>query len=136
MSDSEGNFVVELRGSAGAVGGRDGGIRHRLGVGRLRRAVAVRAVEELHPAAGDEQDLGREAIAVLAGLAPACRVCSLPSTSASRPFVACRSNMSISPSWKVTTRCHSVLSTFSPLWLFYHYQIQAVPPKRVIFRML
>ena len=36
---------------------------------------------------------------------------------ASRPLVACFWNMSISPSWKVTTRCHSVLSTFSPDWL-------------------
>ena len=42
-SGSERNLVVQVRGSA-TVGGRDGGIRHRLGVGRLRRAVAVRPV--------------------------------------------------------------------------------------------
>ena len=42
-SGSERDLVVQVRGSA-TVGGRDGGIRHRRGVGRLRRAVAVRPV--------------------------------------------------------------------------------------------
>ena len=37
---------------------------------RWRGTVTVRLVQELYPAAGDQQDLGREPVAVLAVLAP------------------------------------------------------------------
>ena len=58
----ERNFAVIHR--------RDGfGGRHGLAVHR-RRAVAVRLVQELESAAGDQQYLGREPVAVLAVLAP------------------------------------------------------------------
>ena len=57
--------VVGVRRSGGA------GVARRGRVGLRRRAVAVRLVQELDASAGDEQDLGREPVAVLAGLRPA-----------------------------------------------------------------
>ncbi len=69
------DIVVQIRGSRGAAG-RHGRAVLRLLAVRHRGAVAVRAVgpvEELHPATGDEQDLGREPVAVLVGLRPAAR---------------------------------------------------------------
>ena len=74
---------------------------------------AVGLVVELHPVARHDEDLGREAVGVLALLAPAPGL-HLALDVIRRPLVACFSSMSISPSWKVTTRCHSVLSTFWP----------------------
>ena len=44
------------------------------GVGLRRGTVAVRLVQELDASAGDEQDLGREPVAVLVGLRPAPRL--------------------------------------------------------------
>ena len=46
------------------------------------------------------------------------RVWSFPSAWTRRPFFAWRSSMSMRPSWKVTMRCHSVRSTFSPVLRF------------------
>ena len=48
-----------------------GGFGDRNGMAiRCRGTVTVRLVQELYPAAGDQQDLGREPVAVLAVLAP------------------------------------------------------------------
>ena len=58
----EGDLAVIHR--RGGFGGRRGIAIRRWGT------ISVRLVEELHPAAGDQQDLGREPVAVLAVLAP------------------------------------------------------------------
>ena len=47
------------------------GVTRHVRIDRGRRALAVRAIEELHPAARDQQDLGGEAVGVLARLLPA-----------------------------------------------------------------
>ena len=79
----------------------------------VRRAVAVRLVVELDPVAGTTM-ISVEKRSLSSPSLRQRRVCILPSTWISRPFIACLASMSISPGWKVTTRCHSVRSTFWP----------------------
>ena len=71
---SKRNIVREVVGLRGGAAGRHGLAVRRRRVGRGLRAVAVRAVrlvEELDLVTGDDQDLGRETVAVLVGLRPA-----------------------------------------------------------------
>ena len=66
MFRSERDRIVRIRGHGRTVHGLVGGLR------RGGRAVApVRLVEELHPGAGHQQDLGGEPVGVLPVLAPA-----------------------------------------------------------------
>ena len=71
-----------------------------------------REIGRILPAFGDQQDLGREPVAVLAG-PMICFTCgSAACPRRSRPggpvFAKLRSSISTRPSWKVTMRCHSV----------------------------
>ena len=92
-------------------------------------------VKELNSAARHQQDLGREAVGLLAVLAP------LPGLQLARDVdepALLRVLFQHVDQAILERNCAVPLGAVDPLaaLLFYRFQMQAVPPQRVIFRML